>query len=107
MRIDFRFSYQVGKKIKAILQAVTLVALTSFGTSAYSASKTILVLGDSLSAEYGLIRGEGWVNLLQKKLESEKRPLSMQVSAAKPPSVAKRDCQHYLRNINQPSLSSN
>lgn len=51
---------------------VTLVALTSFGTSAYSASKTILVLGDSLSAEYGLIRGEGWVNLLQKKLESEK-----------------------------------
>ena len=71
MRIDFRFSYQVGK-VKAILQAVMLVALTSFGTSAYSASKTILVLGDSLSAEYGLVRGEGWVNLLQKKLETEK-----------------------------------
>lgn len=59
-------------KIKAILQAVALVALTSFGTSAYSASKTILVLGDSLSAEYGLVRGEGWVSLLQKKLETEK-----------------------------------
>ncbi len=59
-------------KVKAILHAVTLVALTSFGTSAYSASKTILVLGDSLSAEYGLVRGEGWVNLLQKKLETEK-----------------------------------
>ncbi|RBA23452.1 arylesterase [Herminiimonas fonticola] len=71
MRINFRFSYQVGK-IKAILQAVALVALTSFGTSAYSASKTILVLGDSLSAEYGLVRGEGWVSLLQKKLETEK-----------------------------------
>ena len=54
------------------LQAVMLVALMSFGTSAYSASKTILVLGDSLSAEYGLLRGEGWVNLLQKKLETEK-----------------------------------
>lgn len=72
MRIDFRFSYHVGKKVKAIIQTVTLVALTSFGTSAYSASKTILVLGDSLSAEYGLVRGEGWVNLLQKKLETEK-----------------------------------
>ena len=30
------------------------------------------MLGDSLSAEYGLARGEGWVNLLQKKLEAEK-----------------------------------
>ncbi|MFC7287617.1 arylesterase [Herminiimonas glaciei] len=40
--------------------------------NAYSASKTIVVLGDSLSAEYGLARGEGWVSLLQKKLEAEK-----------------------------------
>lgn len=54
------------------MHAVMLAALMSFGTSAYSASKTILVLGDSLSAEYGLVRGEGWVTLLQKKLEAEK-----------------------------------
>ncbi len=33
---------------------------------------TILVLGDSLSAEYGLKRGTGWVELLKKKLASEK-----------------------------------
>jgi acyl-CoA thioesterase-1 len=32
----------------------------------------ILVLGDSLSAEYGLKRGSGWVALLEQKLESEK-----------------------------------
>ncbi len=57
---------------KTIFKALVLVAFMSFGTSAYSASKTILVLGDSLSAEYGLVRGEGWVNLLQKKLEAEK-----------------------------------
>lgn len=38
---------------------------------AYSASKTLLVLGDSLSAEYGLPRGSGWVSLLQQKLHSE------------------------------------
>nr|WP_238380056.1 arylesterase [Janthinobacterium sp. Marseille] len=46
--------------------------LTAFTMNAYSASKTIVVLGDSLSAEYGLARGEGWVSLLQKKLEAEK-----------------------------------
>ncbi|MFZ6753234.1 arylesterase [Undibacterium sp. Dicai25W] len=35
---------------------------------AHSASKSILVLGDSLSAEYGLVRGQGWVSLMEKKL---------------------------------------
>ena len=32
----------------------------------------ILVLGDSLSAEYGLARGEGWVALLENKLRKAK-----------------------------------
>ena len=32
----------------------------------------ILVVGDSLSAEYGLKRGNGWVALLEKKLASQK-----------------------------------
>mgnify|MGYP000122504216 CR=1 FL=1 len=31
--------------------------------------RKVLVLGDSLSAEYGLPRGSGWVALLQKQLE--------------------------------------
>jgi acyl-CoA thioesterase-1 len=34
----------------------------------------ILVLGDSLSAEYGLPRGTGWVALLEKRVEQEKLP---------------------------------
>ena len=33
---------------------------------------TILVLGDSLSAEYGIPRGKGWVSLLAEKLQSER-----------------------------------
>ena len=41
-------------------------------TSAHSASKTLLVLGDSLSAEYGLARGTGWVPLLEKRLQADK-----------------------------------
>ncbi|WP_286185420.1 arylesterase [Acidovorax cavernicola] len=40
---------------------------------AASAGKpVILVLGDSLSAEYGLKRGEGWVPLLEKRLAQQK-----------------------------------
>jgi acyl-CoA thioesterase-1 len=34
----------------------------------------ILVLGDSLSAEYGLKRGTGWVTLLEQRLRTEKIP---------------------------------
>ena len=33
---------------------------------------TVLVVGDSLSAEYGLTRGTGWVALLEKKLADER-----------------------------------
>ncbi|MHB1201075.1 MAG: arylesterase [Polaromonas sp.] len=33
----------------------------------------ILVLGDSLSAEYGLKRGTGWVALLEKQLASDRK----------------------------------
>lgn len=32
---------------------------------------TILVLGDSLSAEYGLKRGQGWVALLEQQLKTD------------------------------------
>jgi acyl-CoA thioesterase-1 len=35
---------------------------------------TILVVGDSLSAEYGLKRGSGWVALLEQRLGQEKMP---------------------------------
>lgn len=54
-----------------ILRVLTLVVFALCGSMAYSASKTILVLGDSLSAEYGLARGTGWVSLLEKKLKAE------------------------------------
>jgi len=40
--------------------------------AAASAPGKILVVGDSLSAEYGLVRGSGWVSLLEKRLAQEK-----------------------------------
>ncbi|MES2787744.1 MAG: arylesterase [Pseudomonadota bacterium] len=39
-----------------------------------SGAPVVLVVGDSLSAEYGLKRGEGWVALLEKRLAAEKIP---------------------------------
>lgn len=47
------------------------LTLVFFATTAYSASKTVLVLGDSLSAEYGIARGAGWVTLLEQRLKAE------------------------------------
>ena len=58
-------------KLKNILPTIALCTLGLFASPAYSASKTVLVLGDSLSAEYGLARGSGWVALLQKRVEPE------------------------------------
>jgi acyl-CoA thioesterase-1 len=53
-------------------KAIALIVFMLFASVAHSASKTILVLGDSLSAEYGLNRGSGWVPLLQARLKSER-----------------------------------
>lgn len=54
------------------LWKVLLVASLLQATAAYSATKNLLVLGDSLSAEYGLARGSGWVPLLADKLRNSK-----------------------------------
>ena len=50
--------------------AAAALALT-VGASA-APIPSILVVGDSLSAEYGLARGTGWVALLEKRLADEK-----------------------------------
>jgi len=47
---------------------VWLAAAPALGQAA---QKTLLVVGDSLSAEYGLARGSGWVALLQARLGKE------------------------------------
>ena len=57
----------------------TLIAwlCLSFGgllASMPASAKTVLVLGDSLSAGYGLDAGDGWVSLLEQKLKTEGLP---------------------------------
>ncbi len=48
-----------------------------FALPSYSAPKTLLVLGDSISAEYGLPRNTGWVSLLQQRLADEKQSINI------------------------------
>lgn len=54
----------------------TLLTLTIAGAVAFNAAAqsppAILVLGDSLSAGYGLPQGKGWVDLLRGKIEAER-----------------------------------
>ena len=58
---------------KLIVGAALGLSLSLAATAnAYSAPKTVLVVGDSLSAEYGIARGAGWVALLEQKMKLEK-----------------------------------
>jgi acyl-CoA thioesterase-1 len=57
--------------------ATALCALAAIGSSGLThaqaaADPLVLVVGDSLSAEYGLKRGTGWVALLDERLKREK-----------------------------------
>ena len=54
-----------------IASTVAALAVGAYGKTPQS---TILVVGDSLSAEYGLRRGTGWVALLDKKLAADAAP---------------------------------
>ena len=40
-------------------------------------AKHVLVVGDSLSAEYGLARGTGWVALLAQRLAQHQQPVQV------------------------------
>lgn len=52
--------------------AIVLAAIQMPGlVQASSPISSILILGDSLSAEYGLPRGSGWVALLEQRLRKE------------------------------------
>jgi len=51
-----------------------LASWTSGSAAAAAQEPVVLVVGDSLSAEYGLKAGDGWVALLQKRLAEQKKP---------------------------------
>ena len=58
---------------------VSALGLLLFGsfTAQAKTEATLLVVGDSLSAEYGLKRGTGWVALLDKRLRDEAKAITV------------------------------
>src|SRR5690606_3192666 len=63
-----------------IRRSFTIIALCCFqfaGSLAWASSQhtspqpVILVVGDSLSAEYGLRRGSGWVSVIEQRLNQQ------------------------------------
>ena len=56
----------------SLLATALLLAGQAVGATPAAPKKNVLVLGDSLSAEYGLARGTGWVALLEPRLAEEK-----------------------------------
>ncbi|HEY4039055.1 MAG TPA: arylesterase [Burkholderiaceae bacterium] len=63
-RIHFRL-------VRQLAQLLALVAFASTGAQAALPTHTILVVGDSLSAEYGLPRDTGWVKRLSERISSQ------------------------------------
>ncbi len=56
------------------LLALLPLAAPAAPAHAQGTKRTLLVVGDSLSAEYGIARGSGWVALLEKRITDEKLP---------------------------------
>ncbi len=77
-----------GKTRRVVLLHCSVLAVAMLGagpagsanppaTTRATPARTLLVLGDSLSAEYGLARGTGWVALLGKQLAQDKLAVSV------------------------------
>lgn len=60
--------------MSVLIRKILLGLLLSFITLPALAENTILVLGDSLSAAYGLKPEQGWTALLQKRLQKNLLP---------------------------------
>ncbi len=56
------------------LLAAAATGLLPSAVRSQGARRRLLVLGDSISAEYGLARGSGWVALLERRINRDKLP---------------------------------
>jgi acyl-CoA thioesterase I len=63
--------------LSASLTLLAVSATIAAPASQTSAQATWLIMGDSLSAEYGLKRGTGWVALLEAQLKKDNRAVQV------------------------------
>lgn len=59
------------RSLKRILLSLVLLGLLSLITLAHAQTKRIMVLGDSISAGYGMEIEQVWVSLLEQRLEQK------------------------------------
>jgi acyl-CoA thioesterase-1 len=62
---------RVSDMSKFVLSLVFLLFSTTL------AAKSIVILGDSISASYGIHINKGWVSLLQEKIDKENQPFTL------------------------------
>ncbi len=60
---------QISKVLFSLSKTSGIITICSL--PAFASAKTILILGDSLSAGYGIDAKQGWVNLLQQRLDQQ------------------------------------
>jgi acyl-CoA thioesterase-1 len=72
--LNFFCNDKGGSKRRDWIRDCSLLALAAAvpGLAPAAATRRIVVLGDSLSAEYGIARGSGWVALLERRLQERK-----------------------------------
>lgn len=61
-----------------MLRSLLFILFLLFSLPGFSA--TLLVLGDSISAGYGVDRGKGWVELMQQQLRNEHHVVNASIS---------------------------
>ena len=66
-----RASMQCAIGCLLMLCALVAQAQSAPAPSAATSPKTVLVMGDSLSAGYGMAADQGWVGLLEQRLQRE------------------------------------
>lgn len=60
------------RRVSGFVCALLACAFATPALAQTAVPPVVLVVGDSISAEYGLPRGSGWVSLLQKQLDADK-----------------------------------
>jgi acyl-CoA thioesterase-1 len=79
MASDMEISISARRAFMTHCSALVWLAAAGAGAPVHAqgARRTLLVVGDSLSAEYGIARGSGWVALLEQRIVKQKLPVQV------------------------------
>jgi acyl-CoA thioesterase-1 len=77
MASDIEFSISARRAFVMHCSALMWLAAAAAAAPVHAqgARRTLLVVGDSLSAEYGIARGSGWVALLEQRIAQQRLPV--------------------------------